>query len=120
VDAQSSDPSAYGQRASDVKVGVGSDEAPRGLRVLDRGDVGDQLAHVMSVAAEAQSAPFRAETSGPCLVSELAPGAIIRFQDGTYGVVMSASGGTGVGVDLWHEAAALVPFDEFVEVVCGA
>jgi hypothetical protein len=53
-------------------------------------------------------------------VSELAPGAIIRFQDGTYGVVMSASGGTGVGVDLWHEAAALVPFDEFVEVVCGA
>jgi hypothetical protein len=69
------------------------------------------------VVAKAQSAPFRAETSGPCLVFEVAPGAIIRLQDGTYGVVLIASGGIGVGVDLWHEAAALLPCGELVEVV---
>ena len=56
-------------------------------------------------------------------VGSLPPGAIIHLADGTPGVVLGQRGcsrTSDVGVDLWHEPAALLPRDELVELVEAA
>lgn len=52
-------------------------------------------------------------------MSEVAAGSVIRLvEDDAYGVVLAASGESGcIGVDFWHQTAALVALDELVEVV---